>query len=319
MNMLLTFIIPLYNCEKYIVRCLNSIYSCGLGESDFEVVVVNDGSEDRSMEIVAEFARTKNNLTLLNFKNRGTATARNEGLNVAKGEWIWFVDADDEICKDAATTAFADVDNSVDAICFCGANGVISGIQYLKESNGRLYVWDKIFRNVAISNYRFLDGLKNIEDMLFCYTVMLNMENIKCIPEMLYAYNSDNVHSTSRNKTKRNIVKNSMDSQTVLETIQKMILSENIARKKSVLQNAFNFTMAGYLYSLMVYYSPSYLQRQLKKMSLKGWYPAMKSINRKANLYIDIVGNNKLLLLVCCSIYNLKNRMIAFMKNRCVR
>lgn len=307
--MLLTFIIPLYNCEKYIVRCLNSIYSCGLEDSDFEVVVVNDGSEDEGAEIVSEFARTKNNLTLLNFNNRGTATARNEGLKVAKSEWIWFVDADDEICKDAAKIAFADVDNSIDAICFCGAKGIIPGIQYLKESNGRLYVWDKIFRNAAIANYRFLDGLRNLEDMLFCYTVMLSMENIKCISEMLYVYNSDNVHSTSRNKTKRNLVKNSMDSQITLETIQKMILSENIARKKSVLQNAFNFTMAGYLYSLMVYYSPLYMCRQLKKMSLNGWYPAMRSNNRKANIFINIVGNNKSLLLVCCWLCGLKNRM----------
>ena len=99
--MLLTIIIPIYNVEKYIYGTLASIYGQKCDESTFEVVVVNDGTPDNSMEIVDSFSKKYSNLTIINQKNQGLSCARNAGLKIASGEYIWFVDSDDQIAPNS--------------------------------------------------------------------------------------------------------------------------------------------------------------------------------------------------------------------------
>ena len=119
---------------------------------------------------------------MLSQKNAGASAARNKGLNIAKGKWIWFVDADDKIESDAREfilnlelNSFDDIDlicfnyyieneKSKDKIeNFCQSI-YYDGVGYLKLHH-RLYLWDKIFKRSANGNVRFLDGTKNIEDM----------------------------------------------------------------------------------------------------------------------------------------------------------
>ena len=97
--MLLSIIVPVYNVEKYIRETLLSIYEQGFDESKFEVIVVNDGTPDGSMRIVSEFAQKYENLHVINQENQGLSGARNSGLQVARGEYIWFVDSDDTIAE----------------------------------------------------------------------------------------------------------------------------------------------------------------------------------------------------------------------------
>ena len=95
--MFLSFIIPLYNAERFISDALNSIYNISLDERDFEVVVIDDGSKDDGAEVVKTYARTHRNLRLIQQPNSGASAARNMGIEAAQGEYIWFVDADDRI------------------------------------------------------------------------------------------------------------------------------------------------------------------------------------------------------------------------------
>lgn len=97
----LSIIIPIYNVEKYIYGTLASIYCQKCDESTFEVVVVNDGTPDNSMEIVDSFLKKYSNLTIINQKNQGLSCARNAGLKIASGEYIWFVDSDDQIAPNS--------------------------------------------------------------------------------------------------------------------------------------------------------------------------------------------------------------------------
>ena len=99
--MLLSIIIPVYNVEKYIRKTLSSIYDQCFDESVFETIVVNDGTPDLSMSIVDEFARTHSNLKIINQENQGLSGARNSGLTVACGNFIWFVDSDDCVSHDS--------------------------------------------------------------------------------------------------------------------------------------------------------------------------------------------------------------------------
>lgn len=95
--MWLSFVIPLYNCEKYICTCLDSILNQGLEHDEYEVVVVNDGSTDDGASIVSGFCYRYNNFRLINKENGGVASARNRGIEEAKGEYIHFMDADDRL------------------------------------------------------------------------------------------------------------------------------------------------------------------------------------------------------------------------------
>ena len=87
---LISVIIPVYNSEDYLGRCLNSV--CGQTFGNLEIILVNDGSNDNSVEICSEYAQKDKRVQLINQQNRGSAEARNTGLKQARGELIGFVE-----------------------------------------------------------------------------------------------------------------------------------------------------------------------------------------------------------------------------------
>ena len=99
--MLLSVIIPVYNVDLYVGICLDSIYDGAVDEDSFEVIVVNDGSTDDSAATVERYAGRHRNLTILSQENQGLSLARMNGLSRALGEYVWFVDSDDYLAKNA--------------------------------------------------------------------------------------------------------------------------------------------------------------------------------------------------------------------------
>lgn len=95
----ISIIIALYNGEKYIARCLKSILDCE--SQNIEIIIVNDGSTDNSLTICDSFAKRDSRIKIVTKVNEGVSAARNLGIQYAKGEYIWFVDADDWITKNA--------------------------------------------------------------------------------------------------------------------------------------------------------------------------------------------------------------------------
>ena len=93
--MLLSIIIPLYNSENYIVKCIDSCFQQGLQQDEFEVIIINDGSTDRSLKIIEEHFVSYYNLRVYTQKNLGQGAARNYGINKARGKYIMFLDSDD--------------------------------------------------------------------------------------------------------------------------------------------------------------------------------------------------------------------------------
>lgn len=92
-----SIIIPVYNVEKYIERCILSCTNQNLSSSEYEIIVINDGSPDNSLKIINELAQGCNNIKIFSQENQGLSVARNNGLKFAKGEYVWFVDSDDWI------------------------------------------------------------------------------------------------------------------------------------------------------------------------------------------------------------------------------
>lgn len=106
-----SIIIPVYNVEKYIKKCLDSVFSQTY--KDYEVIVVNDGTKDNSMNIVKEY-----DVKIINQKNQGLSEARNVGLKNAKGEYILFLDSDDYIEKDLLKELDKSISNKPDVVRF---------------------------------------------------------------------------------------------------------------------------------------------------------------------------------------------------------
>lgn len=91
----LSIIVPVYNVEKYVRPCLESIFKQSLDEERFEVIIVNDGSTDNSMEMITDIVQQHHNITIINQENQSLSVARNNGIAVAKGEYILMPDSDD--------------------------------------------------------------------------------------------------------------------------------------------------------------------------------------------------------------------------------
>ena len=93
----LSIIVPIYNVEKYIVDCLDSILNSDLPKGEYEVVLVNDGTTDNSGEIAKKYATNHSDFKYVEQENQGLSVARNTGIEVCAGEYIWFVDSDDKL------------------------------------------------------------------------------------------------------------------------------------------------------------------------------------------------------------------------------
>lgn len=95
--MFLSVVIPVYNCEPYLPECLDSLLDQDLDRSEYEIICVNDGSTDGSLAILRRYADREQNVKVLEQTNQGVCSARNHGMDEAKGDYVWFVDADDFI------------------------------------------------------------------------------------------------------------------------------------------------------------------------------------------------------------------------------
>lgn len=97
----LSIIVPVYNVEKYIRPCFESIFNQGLNDDEYEVIIVNDGTKDRSMEMIEEIISQHTNITIINQENQGLSVARNNGIKAAKGEYILMPDSDDMLIENS--------------------------------------------------------------------------------------------------------------------------------------------------------------------------------------------------------------------------
>ncbi len=114
---ILSIIIPIYNCEKYIAQCLNTIFRQEMNESEFEVIVIDDGSKDSGYSLAYEYAKRHQNILVVKQENQGVACARNNALDKATGDYVTFVDADDMLVSGSLSTLIKiAVENKADIV-----------------------------------------------------------------------------------------------------------------------------------------------------------------------------------------------------------
>lgn len=125
--MLLSIIIPAYNAEHYLGECLDSCLNQDIPVEEYEIIVVDDGSADATLEVAGKWAESHSNIKVFSQKNQGPSIARNTALDAAQGEFIMFIDSDDYIVRNCLKTLISRcIEENLDMLRFCAAN-VIEG------------------------------------------------------------------------------------------------------------------------------------------------------------------------------------------------
>ncbi len=217
----ISVIIPVYNAEKYLPRCLESVLNQTL--PDIEVICINDCSPDNCLSILKEYAQRDSRIKLIDFKeNRGAAAARNIGIDEAQGEYIGFVDSDDFVDLDFYEKLYnRAIETDADAVkgtflCYNNDKEESSLIlehdlnEKIKVNKAYFYFTftTAIYRRIFIkkNGIKFPEGLVHFEDPCFTVKAALFYNKVEIVENINYYY-TDNKHSISRENKNIELVK----------------------------------------------------------------------------------------------------------------
>lgn len=228
MEDLVSIIVPIYNVEKYLVRCVDSILNQDYG--NIEIILIDDGSTDRSGEMANEYAEMNDNVTVIHQRNQGLSVARNRGIDEANGKWLSMVDSDDYLSEkyvskmvEAATKTNAD-------LVICGYSNVTENDEkvrdnivpsmtvtqnnfwdefYSRKYEGAVFAvaWNKLYsRHIFESGLRYKARIENEDDEII-YRLISKSHRITFVPTSLYAYRSrpGSIMTVQSTKMKPNI------------------------------------------------------------------------------------------------------------------
>ena len=213
MKNLISVIIPVYNSEKTLDKCINSILNQTY--NNYEIILVNNSSTDSSKEIINKFIKNYKSIKYFNINEQSVGKARNKGLSVANGEFICFIDSDDIVHKNYLKTLIDNINKHDMSICAFTNNikkmtDSNKSITHLNQSqalehilNNRKiqgYVWNKLFKSNIIknNNLQFNETLKIGEDIDFVFEYLKYCKNIIYVNKKLYYYNK-NTNNTVTN------------------------------------------------------------------------------------------------------------------------
>lgn len=218
----ISVIIPVYNSEKYLAKCIESMLNQTF--TDFELILINDGSIDGSYDICKRYAQIDNRIILLTQENKGVSAARNAAISIAKGKYFAFVDSDDYVKSDYLEVLYDAINkpNIGLGVCgYCNVNKILGEkrVAFLKHKsrhirkqilycdlfcNGYLmgFLWNKIFIADIIRKHNLLmnEKLKICEDQEFCYRYFNYIEEAYCCDRICYYYVKHTESATSFKK-----------------------------------------------------------------------------------------------------------------------
>ena len=254
----LSIVIPVYNVEYYIAQCLESILNQSF--KDLEIICVNDGSTDNSLSVLQDYKAKDDRIIIIDQKNEGSGVARNAGLSIAKGEYVYFVDGDDWLEDNALEKAVLKSDElNTDILIFGGLsyyegkgkNGGYSANKLPKKYLDKVFsakeikkdifkfpstAWTKLYRRDFLikNNIKFQD-IKAGQDQLPFFHSMIKAERIALLPENLYCYRKNRKGAVTSVKKKKNF-----SPIYVFYGIEDMLKSENLLDDyKSIFVNKY--------------------------------------------------------------------------------
>ena len=293
----LSILIPAYNVERWLPRCLNSILS--QVEDDIEIVIIDDGSTDTTLQCANEFAEKWNDIRVFSKHNEGVGAARNYLLDKACGEFIY-------IAEGALRHIFSELNSTIDLLSVSYNGGVFtpfegSATEYIQKGYINGYLWTKIIRRSVIedAHIRFDPHRYSQEDWFFLMQVYPLLGNIKQITLQAYVYCDDNENSVMREAHAEHTRRNVADSRETICNFKRFIDSHRDQSYSRAYEQWMNFSAAGYLYSLFpIDYTMEEIKNDIKIFREKGVYPVGKTGRRKADLFLRLANHEKIYLLL---------------------
>lgn len=316
----ISIIIPMYNVEKVISRCIESILR--QSHKEIEIILVNDGSKDNTKNICEKYSYQDSRIILMDQKNYGAAVARNKGIEKARGNYIYFIDADDYIEEDLVEKIIYILKESNADIVQFGHNivsndgiiiqqrGFVSefidnkeciNINFVKNKNIDNYLWSKVFKRQLFDNIR-IPQFYSSEDRAVLTEILYKCDNVLISDKILYNHTlSDNSICRSEFTLKR------------LEIIDACEYMSNFYIKKN--ENELNIYSIYYLlYNLVIIYYQVFLSNISSREEI------LILIEEKFNMYykniekstsIKISLNKKLLIFL----FNINHSFFVFIYN----
>jgi len=328
-------IIPVYNVEKYLRECLDSVINQTL--KDIEIICVNDGSTDNSLPILKEYAQKDERIKVIDKKNEGVSVARNVGLECANGIYILFLDADDYF---ESTLIEQSYDYSVKMnsdICIFGANEIdfnntkkamwynsllvnSSNVSLFQMMMLQTFCWNKMYKLSFLKKYniKFPNNIKTAEDGIFCILGFINDPKYALLNVSLYNYRKNPDSQTVKNAER--CLESDFDAFTYLTN-----LSEFKSLKRGIKLLIINKFLSGIIYYWNSY--PQYRKKYGKVLKEYSKYifqvcekkyletlPNYQVITKNKDLSVFINNNINIAMildevyLLCslCTIYSLK-------------
>lgn len=254
-------IIPAYNSEKYLSRCLDSILEQTL--TDIEIIVVNDGSTDKTEEIITQYIIKDSRIKKINQSNKGTSSARNNGIKYAKGDYLCFVDSDDTIHPSMLTIMYLRGISLDSDLVVCSYQKIIQktdkfspGTNYngytkellFKNTFGMIIpapIWGKLYKKSLFNDTTLLfsDNIRHNEDNAFLFKIIYSAKNISFVNEFLYHWH-EIIGSKSQSISKERLT----DTIKVLNLHQEFLKKRNLSHlyQISFIHACFILTMIRY-------------------------------------------------------------------------
>lgn len=326
----ISIIIPIYNTEKYIGECIESVINQTF--KDWELILVDDGSTDKSGLICNKYSLPDKRIRYIAQSNKGQCAARNLGIDESSGEFLMFMDADDTLVPNALKVCYDYmIDNQVDVVCAeCMSissdgslykysrpsfvNRIVDNVEYLKmilTHSTLCSIWAKLYRRSFIGSNRFLKKADRGVDVIF-WSMVLPLKHSRIL------LSSDKIY-------KYRILSQSVSHGNIEKQISKLhVMNDNLKYTKSLLKKE-NHDLAVYYDNAILYNIDEILKKQgfIKKINsddvqlIKNLYPSvLKQTNVRYNKSWEIIvkQTNSVTIIIILSIGYIKHTLRQFIK-----
>lgn len=310
-----SIIVPIYNAEKYLEKCINSLINQTY--KNIEIILVNDGSTDSSLSICDKYDKNNSNVRLYDIENQGVSSARNFGISKVTGDYVLFVDSDDYLEKNAIEIINENIsDRDIDLIKFleykerygkiirsniCMNEGIIYSNDYNKELFKNIFqtycfskVTNLVIKKSLLENKAFNKDIGYGEDFIFCLDLISSSKNILILKKYLYYYlvNDDSI-TNSKNIEK--LVSNLNNSIFVYNELHKYRLKWSLDENgyEEMIAERFFKELNHCLNKMILYMSFSDLKKILLNIKNNEYVMYNYNILKKQDINIKWIMSNK--------------------------
>lgn len=277
---LISVIIPAYNAQSWIAACCQSVFEQTY--SNWELIIVNDGSEDQTREILSSLKSQKENILVIHQENSGVSKARNVGIDAANGDYIMFLDADDMLFPDALQLLYqklleTDSDLAIGWKTNMREDGLILGCPYhvecaiwedfeglqksLEDHPATYAVWGKLYKKSLVEDIRFVEGKKVHEDSFFIFQCLLKKPKVILCGEIVLKYR------LSENSASRSVFSEKIFDILYFADSKKELIEQHAPQMESLKQNMIIKAHMALLRNLACYPGLKYLE--IERSSIK--------------------------------------------------